>query len=51
VQAYGIHFEPIADCNAVATGWDFYHPYLTRRGYGCTPYERQAAAELRQWAK
>jgi hypothetical protein len=50
-RAYGVELEPIADCAAVATGWEFYRPYLTARGYGCTDYERQAAAELRRWAR
>lgn len=51
MQAYGAHFEPIADCAAVATGWEFYQPYLTARGAGCTDYETRAAAELRAWAR
>lgn len=50
-RAYGVELEPVADCAAVATGWEFYRPYLAARGYGCTDYERQAAAELRRWAR
>lgn len=43
--------EIIADCGAVLTGWEDYSPYLTKRGYGCTPAELQQARQLRGWAK
>ncbi|QRP48022.1 hypothetical protein [Amycolatopsis sp. FDAARGOS 1241] len=50
-RAYGAELEPVADCVAVATGWEFYRPYLEARGYGCTEYERAATSGLRRWAR
>lgn len=43
--------EVLADCGSALTGWEDYYPYLTARGYGCTPGELQQARQLRGWAK
>lgn len=48
---YTTEDEIVADCGSVLTGWEDYYPYLTKRGFGCTPQEVQQARQLRGWAK